>query len=139
MTFNNMKTEPQAELSPLARALISLLDWMQSRGEERAHCNTPARLLDVLHKYGGQAAQEKGFPVNVQRLGMALNSEKAALMAAGIVTASKRHHDFGRLWLIGDGEEFPDEDALLDCFDDEKGRKKRLDKRCELISQALPD
>jgi hypothetical protein len=134
-----MKPEPQTELSPLLRALISLLDWMQSRGEERAHCNTPARLLDVLQKHGGDAAKAPGFPVNVQRLGMALSSEKAALMTAGIITASKRDHVFGRLWLIGEAGEFPDEDALLDCFDDEKGRKKRLWKRCQAISQRLPD
>jgi hypothetical protein len=121
-----MKPEPQTD-SPLARALISLLDWMQSLGRERAHCNTPARLLAVLKKHGGQAAQAKGFPVNVQRFGIALSSEKASLMAAGIVTASKRDHVFGRLWLIGDSEEFQSEDELLTHFESDKVRARRLD------------
>jgi hypothetical protein len=118
-----MNTEP----SPLARALISLLDWMQSRGEYRAHCNTPARLFDLLQKHGGQAAQEKGFPVNVQRLGMAMSSEKAALLAAGIITASKRDHVFGRLQLVGDAREFESEDELRIHFESDKTRARRLD------------
>lgn len=122
-----MKPEPQTQLSPLADALISLLDWMQSHGEYRAHCNTPARLLDVLQKHGGQAAQAKGFPINVQRLGMALNSEKAALLAAGIVTASKRDHVFGRLQLVGGASEFQSEDELLTHFESDKARARRLD------------
>jgi hypothetical protein len=125
-----MKTEPQTKLSPLARALISMLDSIQSRGEYRAHCNTPARLLDVLQKHGGDAAKAPGFPVNVQRLGMALNSEKAALMAAGIVTASKRDKVFGRLWIIGGASEFCDEDELRIHFESDKARARRLDGLC---------
>jgi hypothetical protein len=122
-----MKTQRKTESSSLCRALISLLDSIQSRGEYRANCNTPAGLLAALKKHGGAATSEKDFPKNVQRLGMALSSEKAALMAAGIVTACKRDHLWGRFWMIAGTSEFESEDELRNHFESDKARARRLD------------
>lgn len=118
-----MKPEPQTD-SPLTRALISLLDGTDGMG---AYCTTPARLLDALKKHGGEAAKASGFPVNVQRLGMALNAEKAMLKEAGVLAVSKRDKAFGRLWLIGDASEFQSEDELRIHFESDKTRARRLD------------
>lgn len=106
----------QAQAAPLCRALCALLEYHERETGQARICIPTAYLLANLRKHGGEAVSAPGFPVNAQRLGMALSAQKSALQQAGIIAAYKRNHKFGRLWMIGRATEFESEAALLDAF-----------------------
>jgi hypothetical protein len=130
-----MKTEPQAEPSPLIRALLDLMSWIRAR-DEYCFGVTPQRFLEALRERCPDAATAEGFPANANHCGRALNAEKEAIAAAGLRIVSTRHPVIGRAILVGMLKDFPDDTELIAEFEDDKARQKRYRRECKDASVA---